>query len=161
MGSYPGLSSDVSGGNTPPPQPQVCGELEGCYWRVGGVGFWKGGKVGRWRQPKTQKVRFFFGKVGGGIQTIFFFHFSFLFWWNLPLKIEVQFLEGVLCFFLILKGQSTAIHLGGVLTENWDRCIPSRTSCRDSNLVEAPVRSVRARQFWRGWGPVGKGSMVE
>lgn len=68
-------------------------------------------------------------------------------------------LEWGTMFFCYLEGTSQQPYI--VQTENWDRCIPSRTSCRDSNLVEAPVRSVRARQFWRGWGPVGKGSMVE
>ena len=59
---------------------------------------------------------------------------------------------GYYVFFVILKGPVNS-------HTSW--CIPSRTSCRDSNLGEAPVRSVRVRQFWRGWGPVGKGSMVE
>lgn len=38
------------------------------------------GKVGRWegwRQPKTQKVRFFFLKSWGGASKHFFFNFSF------------------------------------------------------------------------------------
>ena len=70
MGSYPGLSSrEVSGGNTPPPQPQVLRELEGWRvgglegWRVGGLEgglFWEGGKVGRVGHPKHFFFKFQF-----------------------------------------------------------------------------------------------------
>ena len=141
MGSYPGLSSDVSGGNTPPPQPQVCGELrvESC-WRVGGwvvLGRWKGGHPNH---------------------SFFSFHVSFFYLRlnQIPLKMELrQFWKGYYVFFCDLEGPVDS-HTSG-----WSTNRPSRTSCRDSNLVEAPVRSVRVRQFWRGWGPVGKGSMVE
>lgn len=106
---------------------------------MGGL-FWEGGKV--------------------GIQTIHFFSFHVSFFYlrlnQIPLKMELrQFWKGYYVFFCDLEGPVDS-HTSG-----WSTNRPSRTSCRNSNLVEAPVRSVRVRQFWRGWGPVGKGSMVE